>query len=126
MKKEKLTIAKNIFNESNPVKEWKFEDVQYEVEKAIDDFPYTDIEDDDVKEIVEDSIKKKLYDVFYAAIVAASTEEEKEDERGIDHVAGEWSFLAFERGEKFPTEQEIYDSVKDDVEYAREELADND
>ena len=119
MKKEKIIIAKNFFTEINPVAEWRFEDVQKEVEKAINDFPYTDIEDEDIKEIVENIIRDKLYEVFKDAIITASTEEENKDKRGINYAAGEWSFLAYERGEKFSTEQDIYDSVKDDVEYAR-------
>ena len=119
MKKEKITIAKNFFIEINPVAAWRFEDVQEEVEKAIKDFPYTDIEDEDIKEIVENIIRDKLYAVFKDAIITASTDEENKDTRGVNYAAGEWSFLAFERGEKFSTEQDIYDSVKDDVEYAR-------
>ena len=119
MEKE-IAIARKFFEEVKTVAEWKFEDFQEDVEKAIDDFPYVDMEDDDIKEIVEDIITDKLYEVFRDAIIAASTDKENEDERGTDYVAGEWSFLAYERGEKFLTEQEIYDSVKDDVDYARE------
>ena len=120
MEKE-ITIANKIFDELKTVAEWEFADFQEDVEKAIDDFPYVDMEEEYIKEIVEDVITDKLYKVFKDAIVAASTDKENEDERGTDYVAGEWSFLAYERGEKFLTEQEIYDSVKDDVEYAREE-----
>ena len=113
-------MQKNIFNEINPVAEWTFTFIQDDVEDVIVPASWEELDEGDIKEIVEDIITDKLYDVFYDAIVAASTEEEKEDESGIDYVAGEWSFLAFERGEKFLTEQEIYESVKDDVEYARE------
>lgn len=118
--KNEIAIARKIFNELNPVAEWKFDDFKEDVEEAIERSSWEELDEGDIKEIVEDIITDKLYDVFYDAIVAASTEEENEDERGIDYVAGEWSFLAFERGEKFLTEQEIFDSVKDDVEYARE------
>lgn len=118
--KNEIAIAKKIFNEINPVSEWKFDDFKEDVEEAIERSSWEELDEDAIKEIVEDIIKDKLYDVFYKAIVAASTEEEKEDESGIDYVAGQWSFLAFERGEKFLTEQEIYDSVKDDIVYARE------
>lgn len=115
-----MTIAEKIFNELNPVATWKFTDIQDDVEEAIERSSWEEFDEDDIKEIVEDVIKDKLYDVFYNAVVAASTEEEKKDKQGIYYVAGEWSFLAFERGEKFLTEQEIFESVKDDIEYARE------
>lgn len=120
MKISEMTIAKKIFNEINPVAEWKFDDFKEDVEDVIERSSWEELDEDDIKEIVEDIILDKLYDAFYNAVIAASTEEENEDESGIDYVAGEWSFLAFERGEKFLTEQEIFDSVKDDVDYARE------
>lgn len=118
--KNEIAIARKIFNEINPVATWTFTAIQDDVEDVIAPASWEELDEDDIKEIVEDILIDKLYDVFYDAVVAASTDEEKEDESGIDYVAGQWSFLAFERGEKFLTEQEIYDSVKDDVEYARE------
>lgn len=117
--KQEIATAKKFFEELKTVANWNFEDFQEDVEKAIDNFLYTDFGDGSIKEVVEELITDKLYKVFRDAIVAASTDEEKEDEKGIEYVAREWTFLAYERGEKFATEQEIYDSVKDDVEYAR-------
>lgn len=119
MNLDEMTIAEKIFNEINPVAEWTFTAFQDDVEEVIERSSWEDLDEGDIKEIVEDIISDKLYDVFYDAVVAASTEE-KEDESGIDYVAGQWSFLAFERGEKFLTEQEIYDNVRDDVKYERE------
>lgn len=118
--KNEMAIAEKIFDELNPVATWTFTSIQDDVEDVIERSSWEELDEGDIKESVEDIIKDKLYDVFYKAVVAASTEEEKEDESGIDYVAGEWSFLAFERGEKFLTEQEIFDSVREDVEYNRE------
>lgn len=118
--KNELTIAKKIFNKINPVATWTFTAFQDDIEDVIVHESWEELDEDDIKEIVEDVIIDKLYDVFYKAVIAASTEEEKKDEQGIAYVAGQWSFLAFERGEKFLTEQEIYESVRDDVEYERE------
>lgn len=118
--KNELAIAKKIFNKINPVSTWTFTDIQEDVEDVIERSSWEELDEDDIKEIVEDAIKDKLYDVFYKAVIAASTEEEKKDEQGIAYVAGQWSFLAFERGEKFLTEKEIFESVRDDVEYERE------
>lgn len=115
MEKKEITTAKNIFAEINPVTEWNFSDIEEDLEYRVlrhEEYEYTD--EDDLREMIEELLYDKLFEVFKAAIIAADADAEDEDEdkyeEGVNYAAGEWTSLVFEGGEKFATEQEAIDT----------------